>query len=194
MSDSYDVLIVGIGGQGTILASNILGNACLAGEMPVRGVETHGMAQRGGSVESHVRIGGRHGPLIPAGGADLMIALDLLEAVRYRHYLKPDGQIIVNDRTVVPTSVFTARLQMPSREDLIAALDGYRITVIDAEALAAEAGNPIVGNVVMLGAASRHLPLGEQLLRDAVARSVPKKTQELNLKAFDLGRAAAAFE
>lgn len=191
---SFDVLIVGIGGQGTILASNVLGEACLIEGIPVRGVETHGMAQRGGSVESHVRIGGVHGPLIPPGGADLMIALDLMEAVRYRHYLKANGAIVVNDQTVVPTSVFTQKLPMPSRDDLVAALEGHRTAVVDAAALAAGAGNPIVQNVVMLGAASSYLPLKEASVRKAVSRSVPAKTLDLNLRAFDLGRKAVRSE
>lgn len=191
---SFDVLIVGIGGQGTILASNVIGEACLVEGIAVRGVETHGMAQRGGSVESHVRIGGVHGPLIPPGGADLMIALDLLEGVRYLHYLKKGGTIVANDQTVVPTPVYTQKLPMPAREELLGSLGEKGLFLIDAAALAAEAGNPIVQNVVMLGAASRYLPLKESSLKEAVARSVPAKTLDLNLKAFDLGRNAVRSE
>jgi indolepyruvate ferredoxin oxidoreductase beta subunit len=187
---SYDLLIVGIGGQGTILASNIIGEACLLEGVPIKGVETHGMAQRGGSVESHVRIGGTFGPLISPGGADLMIALDLLEAVRYRHYLKPEGRIIVNDHTVVPTSVFTQKLPMPARDDLLAALDGHKVTLVDAAGLAAEAGNLIVQNVVMLGAAAPNLPLKAESMEEAVRRLVPQKFLDLNLRAFALGREA----
>ncbi|MDK2974384.1 MAG: indolepyruvate ferredoxin oxidoreductase, beta subunit [Methanofollis sp.] len=191
---SFDVLIVGIGGQGTILASNIIGEACLVEGTPVRGVETHGMAQRGGSVESHVRIGGIHGPLIPPGGADLILALDLLEAVRYRHYLKAGGSIVANDRTVVPTPVYTQKLPMPGRGELLGSLEGTDLHLVAADALAADAGNPIVQNVVMLGAASSLLPLKEASLKEAVARSVPAKTLDLNLKAFDLGRNAVKPE
>ena len=88
MSGSFDILIVGIGGQGTILASNILGEACLIENRHIKGAETHGMAQRGGSVESHIRIDGEFGPLITPGQADLLISFDLLEALRYSHYLK----------------------------------------------------------------------------------------------------------
>jgi len=187
---SYDLLIVGIGGQGTILASNIIGEACLLEGVPIKGVETHGMAQRGGSVESHVRIGGTFGPLISPGGADLMIALDLMEAVRYRHYLKPHGRIIVNDHTVVPTSVFMQKLPMPARDDLLAALEGHPVTLVDAAGLAAEAGNLIVQNVVMLGAAAPSLPLKAESLEEAVTRLVPQKFLDLNLRAFALGREA----
>ena len=92
MSESFNILIVGIGGQGTILASNILGEACLIEGRPVKGAETHGMAQRGGSVESHIRIDGLFGPLIPPGHADLLISFDLLEALRYSHYVKKRGR------------------------------------------------------------------------------------------------------
>lgn len=187
---SFDVLIVGIGGQGTILASNIIGEACLIEETPIKGVETHGMAQRGGSVESHVRIGGEYGPLIVPGGADLMIALDLLEAVRYRHYLKKGARVIANDHIVVPTSVHMQHLEMPERDALIADLADFDLTLVDAAGLAAEAGNLIVQNVVMLGAAAPSFPLKPESLEEAVRRSVPPKTLDLNLRAFALGREA----
>ena len=104
---SYDVLIVGVGGQGTILASNIIGEACVAEGRSVRGAETHGMAQRGGSVECSVRIDGRFGPLINPGSADLMLSFDLLEALRYRHFLKPAGRVVTNTSIITPTPVFT---------------------------------------------------------------------------------------
>ena len=91
MKSSFDILMVGIGGQGTILASNILGQACLLEERSVKGAETHGMAQRGGSVESHIRVDGTFGPLTARGQADLLLSFDLLEALRYSHYLKPGG-------------------------------------------------------------------------------------------------------
>ena len=119
MKESYDVLIVGIGGQGTILASNILGGACLLEGRPVKGAETHGMAQRGGSVESHIRINGKFGPLIAPGTADLIIAFDMLEALRYSHYVKEGGMIIVNNHLVVPTSVFTQDIPVPEKEDIL---------------------------------------------------------------------------
>ena len=105
MKPSFDILIVGIGGQGTVLASNVLGEACIIENRTVRSAETHGMAQRGGSVESHIRIDGELGSLIVPGTADLLIAFDLLEALRYRHYLPAKGRLVVNRHLVVPTSV-----------------------------------------------------------------------------------------
>ncbi len=189
MSSSFDILIVGIGGQGTILASNILGEACLIENRHVRGAETHGMAQRGGSVESHIRVGGEHGPLIPPGQADLLISFDLLEALRYSHYLKQGGKMVVNRRIVLPTSVFTQKIAVPSEDEIITALKKYQICLLDADRIATEAGSPLSQNVVMLGAAAGAMPLKAASLLEAVKRLVPKKTIEINVKAFEAGQA-----
>ncbi len=187
MTGSFDILIVGIGGQGTILASNILGEACLIENRHIRGAETHGMAQRGGSVESHIRIGGEFGPMIAPGQADLLISFDLLEALRYSHYLKPGGKMVVNSHLVLPTSVFTQKLPAPTEAEIISALKKHPLCLLDADSLAAEAGSPLSANVVMLGAASSAMPLEKESLIEAIKRLVPKKTVEINLKAFDLG-------
>jgi indolepyruvate ferredoxin oxidoreductase beta subunit len=188
MSESYDILIVGIGGQGTILASNILGEACLIEGRHVKGAETHGMAQRGGSVESHIRIDGLFGPLIPPGRADLLISFDLLEALRYSHYLKKGGKMVVNRHLVLPTSVFTQNLPAPTQDEIIEALKKHALCLLDADTIAEEAGSPLSQNVVMLGAASQSIPLEPESLLDAVKRLVPKKTLEINIKAFEMGR------
>jgi indolepyruvate ferredoxin oxidoreductase beta subunit len=190
MSGSFDILIVGIGGQGTILASNILGEACLIENRHIRGAETHGMAQRGGSVESHIRIGGEFGPLITPGQADLLISFDLLEALRYSHFLKQGGKIVVNSHLVLPTSVYTQKLTAPSEAEIVAVLKKHPLCFLDADALAVEAGSPLSQNVVMLGAASSVMPLKPESLLEAVKRLVPKKTIDINIKAFELGRKA----
>ncbi len=187
---SYDVLIVGVGGQGTILASNILGEASVEEGRSVRGAETHGMAQRGGSVECHVRIDGRFGPLIDPGTADLLLAFDLLEALRYAHFLKPDGRVVTNTAIITPTSVFSQRLPMPSPEECLARLAPHAPLAIDAAAIAREAGSELAQNVVLIGAASHMLPLGEAAILAAIERSVPPKTVEVNRRAFALGRAS----
>jgi indolepyruvate ferredoxin oxidoreductase beta subunit len=192
MTGSYDILIVGIGGQGTILASNILGEACIREGRTVRGAETHGMAQRGGSVESHVRIDGKFGPLIAPGTADLLIGFDMLEALRYSHFLKPDGKMVLARRLVIPTSVFVQGLAIPSEEDLIDKLSRFDLCLIDAEAVARQAGSVMAANVVMLGAASHHIPLDEASMIGAVQHLVPEKTIEINTKAFVLGRKAGS--
>ena len=188
MSGSYDILIVGIGGQGTILASNILGEACLIEGRHVKGAETHGMAQRGGSVESHIRIDGLFGPLIAPGTADLLISFDLLEALRYSHYLKNNGKMVVNRHLVLPTSVFTQNLPAPTQDEIIEALKTHSVCLLDADTMAEDAGSPLSQNIVMLGAASSSIPLKPGSLLDAVKRLVPKKTIDINVKAFELGR------
>jgi indolepyruvate ferredoxin oxidoreductase beta subunit len=185
----FNVLIVGIGGQGVILASNVLGEACIAEGIPVRCSETHGMAQRGGSVESHMRIGGRFSPLIPAGTADLILAFELLEALRYHHYLKEGGTILANDHLIVPTSVYVQKLPLPTREEVVERLKGSSF-IIDARKLALEAGSPLTLNIVMVGAASPFLPLHIASLEAGVRTWVPPKTVEMNLKAFERGRDA----
>lgn len=192
MKPSFDVLIVGIGGQGTVLASNVLGEACIIEKRTVRSAETHGMAQRGGSVESHIRIDGELGSLIVPGTADLLIAFDLLEALRYRHYLPAGGKLVVNRHLVVPTSVYQQNLDVPDEEGILAALADLDVACIDAAGLAAEAGSVLAQNIVMLGAASRHIPLRPETLEEAVRRCVPKKTVEVNTAAFRLGREAGA--
>jgi len=188
MSKSYNILIVGIGGQGTILASNILGEACLIEGRHVKGAETHGMAQRGGSVESHIRIDGVFGPLITPGTANLLISFDLLEALRYCHYVKKGGKMVVNRHLVLPTSVFTQNLPAPTKDEIIEALKTHSLCLLDADKMADDAGSPLSQNVVMLGAASPSIPLKPESLLDAVRRLVPKKTVDINVKAFELGR------
>lgn len=187
MNAVFNVLIVGIGGQGTILASNILGEACIMEGRSVRGAETHGMAQRGGSVESHIRINGTHGPLIAPGTADILIAFDMLEAARYAHYLKDSGTLIVNRHLVVPTSVFVQGVSAPSIEDILHILARWSPRLIDAGGIALEAGSPLVQNIVIIGAASRHLPLSAASLQEAIRRLVPPKTIEMNIRAFEMG-------
>ena len=188
MTVSFDILIVGIGGQGTILASNILGEACLIEGRHVKGAETHGMAQRGGSVESHIRIGGQFGPLIVPGQADLLISFDLLEALRYSHYLKKGGMLVVNRHLVLPTSVFTQKIAVPTEDEIIGRLKNCDLCLLDADAIAAEAGSVLAQNVVMLGAASGAMPLKPESLIAAVRKLVPPKTIEINIKAFEMGR------
>lgn len=190
MKMSYDVLIVGIGGQGTILASNVLGDACVIEGRHVRGAETHGMSQRGGSVETHIRIDGKFGSLIAPGTADLLLAFDMLEAVRYQHFLKEGGVMVVNREMVVPTSVFSAKLPVPQIEDVAKELQAGTASVIlvDATDVAARAGSVLAANIVLLGAASHQLPLSVASLVEAVRRNVPQKTIELNERAFVMGR------
>lgn len=139
---------------------------------------------------SHIRIGGEFGPLIIPGQADLLISFDLLEALRYAHYLKEGGKMVVNSHLVLPTSVYTQKLTPPSEAEIITALKKHQLCLLDADVLAVEAGSPLSQNVVMLGAASHAMPLKPASLLEAVKRLVPKKTIDINTKAFELGRNA----
>jgi indolepyruvate ferredoxin oxidoreductase beta subunit len=188
---SFDILIVGIGGQGTILTSNIIGRACVIEGVSVRGAETHGMAQRGGSVETQIRIGQEFGPLIAPGTADLIISFDLMEAVRSCHYIGEKGKILTAREYVIPTSVFMQDYPPPDEHMLISGLGDRDVKIIDARRLAEEAGSILTQNIVLLGAASSCIPLRESSLLEAIRLTVPKKTVEINLKAFELGKNAS---
>ena len=190
-SDSFDLLIVGVGGQGTILASNIIGKACILEGRNVRSAETHGMAQRGGSVETHIRIDGRYGPLVPTGAAEMIISFDLLEALRYRHFLKPSGTVVSAEGIVVPISAFQNNLEIPSADWIKEKMSDIKLVPVDAESLAKEAGSILSQNVVMLGAAAKLLPIKKDSLLKAVVELVPEKTVEINKKAFLLGYESA---
>lgn len=185
---SFDMLIVGIGGQGTVLTSNILGKACVIEGIPVRGAETHGMAQRGGSVETHIRIGQEHGSLIVPGTADLLLSFDLMEAARSCHYLRADGRVVTSRDFVVPTSVFMQDYPAPEEEMLLSSLSDYAVTLVNARPLAEKAGSILTQNVVLLGAASSCIPLDERSIKEAISQTVPEKTIKQNLTAFELGK------
>ena len=155
----------------------------------MKGAETHGMAQRGGSVETHIRIDGLYGPLIVPGTADLLISFDLLEALRYSHYLKTGGKMVVNRQMVLPTSVFSQKTPIPTESEIAGQLARFAPCLIDADRIAAEAGSSLAQNVVILGAASWSIPLKAESLLAAVKKLVPPKTIEANAKAFEMGRA-----
>jgi len=191
MTGSFDLLIVGVGGQGVILAASVIGEACIIEKREVKAAETHGMAQRGGSVECHVRIDGHYGPLIPPGQADLLMAFELLEGLRYRHYLKTGGTLVANRLIQVPTSVFMQKLDTPTIEGTLGQLADLDPCILDADKKALEAGSPLTQNMVMVGAGSPQIPLKVKSLEEAIRRLVPEKTIEMNLRAFRLGREAA---
>lgn len=186
-----DIVIVGVGGQGVILISDVIGRAAVKAGKSVRGAETHGMAQRGGSVINHTRIGCRFSPMVAAGGADVLLALEPAEALRFGHFLSSDGVALVNTSPVLPVTVTTGVAAYPSLDEVLAELSNVcRIAMpIDATALAKKAGTAQAMNVVMLGALSRHIPLPEDLLLDALAQVVPSKYLEANRRAFALGKA-----
>ncbi len=185
-----DVVVVGVGGQGVILISEIIGRAAMMAGLSVRGVETHGMAQRGGSVINHIRVGCDFSAMISPGSADVLLAMEPAEALRYAHYLSPRGVALVNTRPVLPVTVTAGEASYPSIEEILAPLRAVASEVksMDATGLAAKAGSPQATNVVMLGALSKHLPIEEATLLSALSATVPARFLEVNRKAFELGK------
>ncbi|HON35683.1 MAG TPA: indolepyruvate oxidoreductase subunit beta [Methanothrix sp.] len=190
-SSECDMVIVGVGGQGVILISDVIGRAGVLAGKPVRGAETHGMAQRGGSVVNHTRIGCRYSPMVAPGNADLLVALEPAEALRSGHFLSPRGVALVNTQPVLPVTVTTGEARYPSLEELLRPLEEQcqRVLAIEATALAEKAGTVQAMNVVMLGALSGYIPLSEKHIIQALERVVPPRHLESNKRAFLLGKA-----
>ena len=186
-----DIVIVGVGGQGVILISDLLGRAAVKAGIPVRGAETHGMAQRGGSVVNHTRIGCRFSPMVPEGGADILLAMEPAEALRFGHYLSRDGIALVNTTRVLPVTVTTGKARYPELEELLSPLREIcrEVRTLDATAIAVKSGTAQAMNVVMLGALSKYLPLDEGLILEALSEVVPKKYLDANVRAFKAGKA-----
>jgi indolepyruvate ferredoxin oxidoreductase beta subunit len=185
----FDLLITGVGGQGAILASDIIGNAAVSAGLPIRAAETHGMAQRGGSVVNHIRIGEEYGSMIPKKGADLMLALEPMETIRYIDFLKDGGIVIVNTQPVLPVTVLSGFAKYPDVEDILDALsEKYIVKAFNADELAYEAGSRLAMNVAMVGAVSGYLPISKEVLVESVKALVPEKMVETNVRAFELGR------
>lgn len=187
MADNLNLLLVGVGGQGTILAAKVLAAAALAQRLQVKMSEIHGMAQRGGSVITHVRVGEQvFSPLVEPGAADVIVAFEELEALRYAHYLRPGGKIIVNQRQIPPLPVAIGAAPYPEGIGAKLAAVG-KVQMIAAEELARQAGNPRGANLVLLGALAASLtwPLADW--EAAIRAKVPARFLESNLQAFQLG-------
>jgi len=186
-----NVLLVGVGGQGILTSAAILARAALKAGVNVITAETHGMAQRGGSVEVHVRFGNVKAPLIPLGSADVMIALELVEALRYTHYLNENSTIILNTREIIPPSVTVGTAEYPSIDEIINRLKEIteKIYVVEASSVAEKIGSIQSTNVVVLGMLSKilDLPFGYEKLEEAVKEVLPEKLHEVNLKALKAG-------
>jgi indolepyruvate ferredoxin oxidoreductase beta subunit len=184
-----NIILCGVGGQGTVLASRLISSAAMARGIPVLSAETIGMAQRGGSVFSHLRMGeGLYSPMIAKGEADLILAFEPGEAVRLLPFLKPDGQMVVSSRPVMPVTAALSDTGYRA-EDMLEYLEGRvsSLTVVDAEKALREVGSPKVLNLILLGAALKSGALGleESDLKDAVRRLIPEKFHELNFRALD---------
>ena len=187
----FNVSLVGVGGQGILLTSDILALAAMHAGLDVKKSEIHGMSQRGGSVISQVRFGTRvFSPIVPDGASDILVSFERTEALRYVHLARPGAKILVNDMERIPVTV-SSGLQPPAR-DLAQRLAAYPgLMLVDANPLAIQAGNLRAANVVVMGALSKLVPFDEEHWQAAMRERIPANLLDVNLRAFDLGRAAA---
>lgn len=182
-----NIMIVGVGGQGTLLASRILGNAVIAEGYDVKVSEVHGMSQRGGSVVTYVKFGDKvYSPIIDKGEADIILAFEMLEAYRALPYLKKDGVIIANNQMINPMPVIIGAMEYPKDIDKkIASV--ANLECLDAAKLAKEAGNIKAVNVVLIGVMAKKTNISYEKWVEIIKNTVPAKLLDVNLKAFDLG-------
>lgn len=189
--ETKSIMIVGVGGQGSLLASRLLGNVLLAQGYDVKVSEVHGMSQRGGSVVTYVKYGDKvYSPVIEKGEADAVISFEILEAARCLPYLKKGGLLVTSTQQIDPMPVITGAAQYPT--ELVEKLKAQcsEVVAVDALKLAEEAGSAKASNVVLMGAFSKRTDFSEELWHKAVEQCVPPKFLELNKKAFELGRNA----
>ncbi len=187
--ETKNIMIVGVGGQGTLLTSRILGGITVHAGYDVKLSEVHGMAQRGGSVVTFVRYGSDVAePIVEEGCADVIIAFEQLEALRYSHFLKKDGVIIVNDAKMDPMPVVIGAAKYP--ENIIEDLKKeHKVIVVDAANEARKLGNNRVFNIIVLGIAAKHMDFSKEDWLEVIEKTVPPKTIEINKKAFEVGYA-----
>jgi indolepyruvate ferredoxin oxidoreductase beta subunit len=186
--EKLNIMIVGVGGQGTLLASRVLGNVAMKMDYDVKVSEVHGMAQRGGSVVTYVKMGKKvYSPIIEKGEADIIIAFEKLEALRWIDYLKQDGTLILNDQRIDPMPVITGKAKYP--ESIVEKLkDNYKSVIsIDALRMAKECGNIKAVNTVLLGILAKSTSIGKEIWLDSLKENVPAKAIDVNLKAFEAG-------
>jgi len=192
MSEGKNLLLVGVGGQGILLASEVISQAAMMQGFDVKKSEVHGMAQRGGIVSSHVRYAERvFSPLISKGSADIILSFEKAESYRWLEYLSADGEIVTATTEIIPPILHTLGNQYP--HDILDRMraQNLKVLAIDAASAAERLGNVRAMNIVLLGAISPKLDFTEKTWKDAIRSRVPKKHLELNLKAFDEGRALA---
>ena len=188
---TQNIMIVGVGGQGSLLASKLLGRLLLTRGYDIKVSEVHGMSQRGGSVVTYVRFGDKvYSPVIDKGQADYIVSFELLEAARWTEYLKPGGKIIVNTQQINPMPVIIGAAEYP--ENLVDTMKnaGLDVDAFDALSLAEQAGSSKAVNIVLMGHLSQNFDFSEEEWLQAIEQSVPAKFLELNKTAFKMGRNA----
>ena len=185
--ETKNIMIVGVGGQGTLLTSRILGGLAVLGGYDVKLSEVHGMAQRGGSVVTFVRYGEKVAePIVEEGQADVLIAFERLEALRYAHFLKPDVALVVNDWRIDPMPVVIGAAEYP--EDILEHLrKEYKVYAVNATEEAKRLGNARTFNLVVLGIAAQHMDFTKEQWYEVIENTVPPKTIEINKQAFEAG-------
>ena len=188
--ETKNIMIVGVGGQGSLLASKLLGHLLLSRGYDVKVSEVHGMSQRGGSVVTFVRFGDRvYSPVVDRGEADFIVSFEKLEAARWLSHLKKGGRVVVNTQEIEPIPVITGLAQYP--QDLVEKMraQGAQVDALDCLSLAEQAGSAKAVNIVLMGRLSRYFPdIPEQAWQEAITACVPEKYLELNRRAFALGR------
>ena len=190
---TINMLLSGVGGQGVVLASFVLSHVALAEGYDVKQSEVHGMSQRGGSVTSHFRFGEKvWAPLVSPGAADILMAFESLEALRYINWLKPGGLLVYNAQKITPSPVAAGLATYPEDIDAKITAAWPRVQCVKANELAAKAGTVKSANVVMLGAVSPALPFEKATWEEVIRRAVPPKSVDVNMEAFRLGVATAA--
>ncbi|NLY76559.1 MAG: indolepyruvate oxidoreductase subunit beta [Tissierellia bacterium] len=190
MADTRSILLVGVGGQGTILASKILSTGLVEAGYDVKMSEIHGMAQRGGSVSTQVRFGKEvHSPIIGRGAADILVSFEAMEALRWLEYLKPDGKVIVNDYKIPSVPILMGKVDYPEGiiEDIKEKADTW---VVDAAKIAMELGNAKVMNIVLLGALVKAMDLTDIDWEQVIRNNVKEKFIDINIQAFRKGMEA----
>lgn len=191
MKDIMNISLVGVGGQGTLLASEILCKVALLSGLDVKKSEVHGMAQRGGSVVSQVRMGEKvYSPLIAVGETDVLIAFEKVEALRFAHFLSPKGLAMVNDQEIRPVTVSSGLAEWPEDIDTSLHSTFKKLELMPALEIARELGNIRIVNVVMIGGLSNHLDIVDEVWHEAIRSLVKPQFIESNLKAFDAGKQA----
>jgi len=188
-----NIFLSGVGGQGTILASNILGQVLLTAGYDVKKAEVHGMAQRGGDVTTHFRFGPKvYSPLIKQGEVDFLVSFELLEALRYINWVRPEGRVILNNQAILPPSVSLGQMDYPKDiEKIFRQYFNDNVFIIDGYEIAKQVGNVQVANVVLIGALSNFFPeLSAGQWLDAIRELLPEKVHAINIQAFDRGRQA----
>ena len=186
--ETKNIMIVGVGGQGSLLASKLLGHLLMEQGYDVKVSEVHGMSQRGGSVVTYVRYGDKvNSPVIDKGEADFIVSFELLEAARWLEYLKPEGQIVTNTQQIDPMPVITGAAQYP--ENLVEKMKaaGAKVDALDCLKLAEEAGSSKAVNVVLMGVLARYMDVDKDHWIETIKTTVPPKFIDMNLAAFELG-------